>query len=109
MKLVIAIVHDDDAPALLDALLERDLRATRLHSTGGYLRRDNATILVGVEDAEVDRVLKVIRESCRARTEPVNSPPTSSDPGEFFMPFPVEVEVGGATVFIVPVERFERL
>jgi uncharacterized protein YaaQ len=109
VKLVIAIVHDDDAPVLLDALLERDLRATRLQSMGGYLRRDNATILVGVEDRDVEKVLHVIRESSRSRTELLSPLPPLMDPGELFMPFPVEVEVGGATVFVVPVERFERL
>jgi uncharacterized protein YaaQ len=88
MKLVTAIVHNEDAAALVDALLEKEYRATRVNSSGGFLKQGNATILVGVGDDQVDAVL---------------------EPGEFYMPYPVEVEVGGATVFVIPVERFERL
>ena len=85
MKLIVAIVHNEDAGALVDALLDREYRATRLHSSGGFLKQSNATIIVGVEDDQVDAIV------------------------EFFMPYPLEVEVGGATVFVLPVERFERL
>ena len=91
MKLVTAIVHNEDAAALVDALLEKEYRATRVNSSGGFLKQGNSTILVGVEDNQVDAV------------------PPIMEPGEFYMPYPVEVEVGGATVFVLPVERFERL
>ena len=94
---------------LVEALLEREYRATRLHSSGGFLRQSNATVLVGVEDGRVDDVVGIVRESCRARTQVVNPMPPLMEPGEFFMPYPLEVEVGGATVFVLPVERFERL
>ena len=53
VKLVVAIVHNEDAGALVDALLERDFRATRLHSSGGFLKQSNATVMLGVEDDEV--------------------------------------------------------
>lgn len=109
MKLVVAIVHNEDAGALVDALLEKDHRATRLHSSGGFLKQSNATIIVGVEDGQVDAVLDVVRENCTSRTQVVNPMPPIMEPGEFFMPYPLEVELGGATVFVVPVERFERL
>lgn len=109
MKLVVAIVHNEDAGALVDALLEKDHRATRLHSSGGFLKQSNATIIVGVEDDQVDAVLDVVRENCTSRTQVVNPMPPIMEPGEFFMPYPLEVEVGGATVFVVPVDRFERL
>ena len=109
MKLVVAIVHNEDAGALVDALLEKDHRATRLHSSGGFLKQSNATILVGVEDDRVDEVVDIVRATCTARTQIVNPMPPIIEPGEFFMPYPLEVEVGGATVFVVPVERFERL
>ena len=100
MKLVTAIVHNEDAGTLVDALLEREFRATRLHSSGGFLKQGNATILVGVEDDQVDAVLELISANCHARRQFVNPMPP---------PYPVEVEVGGATVFVLPVERFERL
>ena len=109
MKLVVAIVHNEDARALVDALLEREFRSTRLHSSGGFLRQSNATIMLGVEDSEVDEVLALVRETCTARTQIVNPMPPIMEPGEFFLPYPLEVEVGGATVFVLPVERFERI
>jgi uncharacterized protein YaaQ len=109
MKLVVAIVHNEDAGALVDGLLEREYRATRLHSSGGFLKQSNATIIVGVEETQIEEVLAIIRRTCTARTQIVNPMPPIMEPGEFFMPYPLEVEVGGATVFVIPVERFERL
>ncbi len=109
MKLVVAIVHNEDAGALVDGLLEREYRATRLHSSGGFLKQSNATIIVGVDDNKVDEILEIVRENCTSRTQVVNPMPPIMEPGEFFMPYPLEVEVGGATVFVLPVERFERL
>ena len=109
MKLVVAIVHSEDAGALVDALLEKEFRATRLASSGGFLKQSNATIMLGVEEREVDEVLDIVRANCTSRTQIVNPMPPIMEPGEFFMPYPLEVEVGGATVFVMPVERFERL
>ena len=109
MKLVIAVVHDEDAGELVDTLTDKDYRVTRLHSTGGFLKQANATVMLGVEDTQVDDVLAVIRETCHARSQYINPMPPLMEPGEFYMPYPVEVEVGGATVFVMPVERFARL
>ena len=109
MKLIVAIVHNEDAGALVDALLDREYRATRLHSSGGFLKQSNATIIVGVEDDQVDTIVDIVRATCTSRTQIVNPMPPIMEPGEFFMPYPLEVEVGGATVFVLPVERFERL
>ncbi|MFI5255509.1 MAG: cyclic-di-AMP receptor [Candidatus Limnocylindrales bacterium] len=109
MKLVVAVVHIEDAGALVTALTEKEFRTTRLNSAGGFLRQTNATVLVGVEDARVDEVLAIVRANCISRTQVVNPMPPIMEPGEFFMPYPVEVEIGGATVFVLPVDRFERL
>lgn len=109
MKLVVAIVHHEDAGALVDALLDREFRATRLASSGGFLKQSNATVILGVEDDAVDEVIEIVREACHARTQTVNPMPPIMEPGEFFMPYPLEVEVGGATVFVLPVDRYERL
>ncbi|HEY3072694.1 MAG TPA: cyclic-di-AMP receptor [Candidatus Limnocylindrales bacterium] len=109
MKLVVAVVHNEDAGALVDALLEREHRATRLHSSGGFLKQSNATILVGIDDDRVEEVVDIIRANCTSRTQVVNPMPPIMEPGEFFMPYPLEVEVGGATVFVLPIERTERL
>ena len=109
MKLVVAIVANEDAGTLVDALLERNHRATRLHSSGGFLKQSNATIMLAVEDDAVDEVIEITGASCKSRTQIVNPMPPIMEPGEFFMPYPLEVEVGGATVLVLPVERVERL
>jgi uncharacterized protein YaaQ len=104
MKLVLAIVHSDDAPGLLDALTRRGHRATRINTAGGFLKESNATILLGVQDDVVDDVLGVIQSNCQTRTQYVNPLPPVMEPGEFYMPYPVEVQIGGATVFVMDVE-----
>ena len=109
MKLVVAVVHNEDAKVLIDALLKREYRATWLHSSGGFLKQSNATILLGVDDAKVDDVVALVRENCHSRTQTVSPIPPIMEPGEFFMPYPLEVEVGGAVVFVLPVDRFERI
>jgi uncharacterized protein YaaQ len=109
VKLVVAIVHTEDAGHLVDGLLEREFRATRLHSSGGFLKQSNATVILGVEDDQVEAALAVIRDNCHSRTQLVNPMPPIMEPGEFFLPYPLEVEVGGATVFVLPVERVERI
>jgi len=109
MKLVVAIVQKEDAATLIDALTEKGYRATRINTAGGFLKEGNATILVGVEDSRVDEVLTLVEANCNTRTQYINPLPPVMEPGEFFMPYPVEVQVGGATVFVLNVERYERL
>ena len=108
MKLVMAIVHGDDADMLVEALLRKEFRATKLASSGGFLRRSNATVILGVDDDQVDAALQIVKDNCTSRTEVVNPMPPIMEPGEFYLPYPVEVQVGGATVFVLPVDRFER-
>ena len=109
MKLVIAIVHSEDAGALVDALTDKEYRVTRLQSTGGFLKQGNASVLVGVEEVQVEDVMGVIRETCHARQQFINPMPPIMEPGEFYMPYPVEVSFGGATVFVIDVGRYERV
>jgi len=108
MKLVVAIVHNEDAGALVDALLDKEFRATRVSSSGGFLKQSNATIFLGIEEADVEEVISIVRANCTSRTQVVNPMPPIMEPGEFFMPYPLEVEVGGATVFVVSDDRVER-
>jgi len=109
MKLVAAIVQKEDAGTLISALTDNGYGATRINTAGGFLKQGNATVLVGVEDEAVDEVLKLIESRCQTRTQYVNPLPPVMEPGEFYMPYPVEVQVGGATVFVLNVERYERL
>ena len=109
VKLIVAVVHNEDARAMIDVLLKHEYRATWIHSSGGFLKQSNATILVGVDDAKVDAVVALVRENCHSRTQTVSPIPPIMEPGEFFMPYPLEVEVGGAVVFVLPVDHFERI
>jgi uncharacterized protein YaaQ len=109
VKLIVAVVHNEDARAMIDVLLAHEFRATWLHSSGGFLKQSNATILVGVDDAKVNDVVALVRDNCHSRTQTVSPIPPIMEPGEFFMPYPLEVEVGGAVVFVLPVDHFERI
>ena len=107
MKLIVGIVHSDDAPGLVRALASEGYRSTTISTTGGFLREGNATVLVGTPPARVDAVLSTIRDSCRARSKWV-SPPPLTETGELYASEPTEVQIGGATVFVLDVERMER-
>jgi len=110
MKLVVAIVQAVDARGLLDALMAEGYRATKISTTGGFLVRGNATILMGVPDDQVDAVLAILRKHCHARRELVSPVvPLSETAAARRWVQPVQVEVGGTTVFVLDVERFERL
>ena len=109
MKLVIAVVQGKDAEALLGALTRVGYRATQVNSAGGFLRESNVTLLIGVEETNVADVLRIIQENCHSRTRFVNPLMPIMEPGEFYVPNPVEVLVGGATVFVLAVARYERV
>lgn len=109
MKLLIAVISRRDDRRLRDSLIEEGFRFTEISSTGGFLREGNVTVLIGVEEPDVERALSLIREHCRPREEAVNiSPPDTrlyaAPVGE-----PVTIQVGGAQVFILDVERVVRI
>ncbi|MHB0857238.1 MAG: cyclic-di-AMP receptor [Anaerolineae bacterium] len=108
-KLVVSIVHTDDADQLTSALRDAGFSSTKISTTGGFLREGNATILVGTEEENIPRVLEIVRRNCHTRTQYVNPLPPVMEPGELYMPNPVEVQVGGAVVFVLEVERLVRL
>ncbi len=106
-KLLIVIASDGDADGLIQKLVERGYPATKVSSTGGFLRRGNATIFSGVDADDVDNVVAIIRSECRARMESMPAQ-TLPFPESIFPAEPVQVRVGGAIVFVIPVERFEK-
>jgi uncharacterized protein YaaQ len=108
MKLLVSIVNMDDMYALTDALTTEGYDATVISTTGGFLQEGNATLLIGVEDEAVAAVLRIIRTKCRTRTRYVQPISAGIEGEEAFMVAPIEVEVGGAVVFALDVERFER-
>lgn len=108
LRLVFIIASDSDADRLMKVLIGQGYPATKISSTGGFLHRGNATILSGVDASEVDQVLAMVRTECRARTEyvPAHTLPLFGEGTT--LSEPVEVRVGGAIVFVVRVERFEK-
>lgn len=108
MKLIVAIVQDQDAPSLIEDLTEEEFRVTKLASTGGFLKGGNTTLLIGIEDEEVDDVVEIIERNCKTR-EITTSLLTVSMPGDTYIPYPLEVKVGGATLFILDVEKHIRI
>jgi uncharacterized protein YaaQ len=104
MKLVLAIVQHQDAPTLVDALAEEGYRVTRLSSQGGFLREGNVTLMLSVADDQVDNAISTVREHCSTRTRYVSPMPPIAESGEFYPPAPLEVQVGGATIFVLKAE-----
>ena len=109
MKLVLAIVQDDDALDLIEELNDKGFRVTKLATTGGFLKSGNTTLMIGVEIDKVDVVINVIEEVCKRRKQVVSTQPGLSGESGMYMPFPLEVEVGGATDFVIYVEKFEKI
>jgi uncharacterized protein YaaQ len=108
MKLIISIVQDQDTLTLVDELTEHDFRVTKLASTGGFLKSGNTTLLIGVEDDQVQTVLDVIESTCKTR-EMTTSLLSVTMPGDTYIPYPIEVKIGGATIFILDVEKYMRV
>ncbi len=109
MKLLITIIHERDHSRVSESLLTAGYKFTKISTTGGFLRDGNATLLIGVDDSEVDTVVGLIQDCCKTREQYVSLPPPDVMPAGTFIPNPVKVSVGGAVVFAVDVERFERL
>jgi uncharacterized protein YaaQ len=109
LKLVIAVVQGEDAPGTVEALTAAGIGSTRVSSTGGFLQQGNVTLLMGIQEARVREALEIIREHCRERSRFLTPVPPVAEPGEFVMTYPIEVQVGGATVFVVPVDSFEKI
>jgi len=103
-RLVVAIVNSDDASALADRLVSRGFGVTRLDTAGGFLRRGNTTILIGTSVARLEDALATIQTVCRTRVISTFEAFAQSTP-DMLPAVPIEVEVGGATVFICDVER----
>lgn len=108
MKLVVAIVQDYDTDRALRAICAAGLRATRIASTGGFLRMGNTTVLAGVEDDQVKTCVELLRATCQSRTE---RPPAQliEEFGYLGPGTTTEVTIGGAVIFVVPISRFVRI
>ena len=94
-KLIIAVVQNDDADGVVDALLDSDFRTTRLASTGGFLRRGNTTLLIGAFEDQIDTVLNLIRQNARNGAQSPEDTPGMTPQA-------------AATVFVLDLEEYER-
>lgn len=111
MKLIFAIVQDEDSSRLVTSLMKSGFGVTKLATTGGFLRAGNTTLLVGVDDDKLRNVMDIIENVCKSRKQMASAP--TSMPGMNGMysaaSYPVEVTVGGATVFVLTVDQFVKL
>jgi len=107
MKLIFAIVSNDDSTNVISSLTKENYSATRLATTGGFLRAGNSTIIVGCDDGLVEHAIEVIGNESKKRIEMV--PSTASYDMGRFSSFPVEVQVGGATIFVLDVSQFYKI
>lgn len=109
MKMVITVVQDEDSIELVDALTENNFRVTKLATTGGFLKSGNTTLLIGVSAEETDKVISIIKNTCKKREDTIASAtPFTGDTG-IYMQYPVKVTVGGATIFVIDVDQFIRI
>jgi len=112
MQLLLAIVQSEDADNLLKRLNAAGFRATRINTVGGFLAQGNVTILAGVEDEQVDNVVALIGQTCRTRRSYINPTPLGTEPIHLALAapaMPLEVLIGGATIFTFPVKRMLRV
>ncbi len=109
MKLIVGIVTEDDSRNLLENLVKAGYRATLVSSTGSFLRQGNATFLIGVEENQVDGVLEVFERTCKKRVRELPPLPSFLTRSDVQQEKGTTVEIGGAVVFVLDVERFIKI
>lgn len=107
MKMVLAIINYDDAHDVMNNLMKAGFSITKLATTGGFLKAGNVTVLIGLDESRMEECFSIIREHSSTRKQVI---PTNAELGMGFFPStPVQVDVGGATVFVLNVEHFEKI
>ncbi|MDO4500437.1 MAG: cyclic-di-AMP receptor [Erysipelotrichaceae bacterium] len=107
MKLILAIVSNDDSSAVLSALNSNSFQVTKLATTGGFLSLGNTTLIIGCEDDLVEKAIEIIGNESKRRTE--IAPSSAAFLNSEFSSMPLEVTVGGATIFVLNVDQFYKL
>ena len=107
MKMVIAVVNSDDSNAVMRALTKNGYSATKLATTGGFLMMGNTTFLIGIDEEKVDDVISLISSHSKKRKQVM--PAATSYGVGMYDPLPIEVTVGGASIFVMDIERFEKV
>ncbi|MDR2600169.1 MAG: cyclic-di-AMP receptor [Oscillospiraceae bacterium] len=108
MKLVLAIVSSEDAQSVIRSMTQAGFSITKLATTGGFLMSGNVTIITGVDDDRVNEAIDIIRDKSKSRSQPMPSITNSAIGGFINAPL-VEVTVGGATVFVLPIDQFIKI
>lgn len=108
MKLIMAVVQDKDSTLLSDELVDANIRATKLSSSGGFLRSGNTTFMIGIEDERVEEALNIIKVNCESREQYMTSPVSLDVSLDSTIHYPMQVHVGGATVFVMPIESYHH-
>ena len=108
MKMIIAIVQDEDSSRLISNLMNEGYGVTKLATTGGFLKSGNTTLLMGVDDNRFDGCMAIIEKVCKSRKQISSSPVTMGGSAGMYAPYPIEVTVGGATVFVMTVDQFVK-
>lgn len=105
MKLIMAIIHDEDAFHVMDHLSTKGFSVTKLATTGGFLRSGNTTLICGVSEERIPELVEIIEQRCKSRKQITSVNAMNVSANESFAPYPVEVTVGGANIFILDVEK----
>ena len=110
MKLIYIIVSSDDDDRVMEQLNKNGFSGTKMATTGGFLRAGNTTLLVGTEAEKVDKVIEIVKQECGPRQRvTANTPPAVGAMNSGYVSYPVVVDVGGATIFVMDVEKFVRI
>ena len=111
MKLIIAIVQDEDASKLLSVLMQQGFGVTKLATTGGFLKAGNTTLLLGVDDNRIDEAVSIVESVCKSRKQISTVSPSVSGgiSQNEYSSYPIEVTVGGATMFVLTVDQFLKV
>ena len=109
MKLIIAIVQDEDSSRLIGKLMDAGFGVTKLATTGGFLRAGNTTLMVGVDDQKLGDALSVIEKVCKSRKQMAANPAPTGGVQNGYAPYPIEVTIGGATIFVLSVDQFVKM
>jgi len=108
MKLIIAIVQKEDAPVLSGELIEKGFSVTRLSTTGGFLKQGNATLLIGAHEDKIQEIKSVIKSTCKSRDVVISTPAQFSLTEGADINYGITTKVGGATIFILDIDEFEK-
>lgn len=112
MKLVFAVVHDEDAKRAVKELNKNEFGVTKLSSSGGFLRKENCTLMIGTDEEKVDSVMEILEETCAKREEIEIITPYLNEGMHHISNYtytPIKVEAGGAIVFVVDVAQFFKI